>query len=88
MTLGGNVGRNCLSSDEGDRQDRIGVPAADTAEDEGAGRLADRPGAADEGVASVHNEAAAPGRELLLPHGGEARERAKDGLLPGTASTG
>ena len=55
---------------------------------EGAGRLADGPGAADEGVASVHHEGPAPGRQLLLPHGGETRERAQDGLLPGAPPTG
>ena len=60
----------------------------DTAEDEGAGRLADGTGAAHEGVASVHHQGAAPGRELLLPHGGEARERAQDGLLPRAAPAG
>jgi len=63
-----NYGRN--------RQDRIGVSAADTAADEGAWRLADGARAADEGLAAVHHEGVAPGRELLLPHGGEAGERA------------
>ena len=75
-----NYGRN--------RQDRIGVSAADTAADEGARDVAGGAGASDERVAAVHNKGAAPGRELLLPHGGEARQRIEDGLLPGAASAG
>ena len=73
---------------ECNRQDRIGVSAADTATDEGARDVADGAGATDERVAAVHNESASPGRELLLPHGGEARERTQDGLLPGAPSAG
>ena len=73
-----NYGRN--------RQDRIGISAADTAADEGARDVADGAGASDERVAAVHNEGASPGRELLLPHGGEARQRIEDGLLPRAAS--
>ena len=75
-----NYGRN--------RQDRIGVSAADTAADEGAGDVADGAGASDERVAALHNEGASPGCELLLPYGGEARQRIEDGLLPGSASAG
>ena len=75
-----NYGRN--------RQDRIGVSAADTAADEGTGDVADGAGASDERVAAVHYEGASPGRELLLPHGGETRQRIEDGLLPGSASAG
>jgi len=52
------------------------------------GLLADGAGASDERVAAVHNEGASPGRELLLPHGGEARQRIEDGLLPGAAPAG
>ena len=65
--------------------DRIGSthPAAD----EGTGRITGGVGAADEGVASVHHKGPAPGRQLLLPHGGETRERAQDGLLPGAPPT-
>ncbi len=65
---------------------RIGVFAADTPADEGAGGVADGAGAADEGVAAIHHEGVAAGRELLVPHGGEARQRAQDGLLSGTPS--
>ena len=50
--------------------------------------VADGAGAADEGVAAVHHEGAAAGRELLVPHGGEARQRPQDGLLPRTPSKG
>ena len=56
--------------------DRIGVSAADTVADEGTGRLSDGTGAEDESVAAVRHEGTAPGRELLVPHGGEAGERA------------
>ena len=70
------------------RQDRVGFSAADTAADEGAGDVADGAGAADERVAAVHNKGASPGRKLLLPHGGEARQRIEDGLLPGVAPAG
>ena len=53
-----------------------------------SGDVADGSGAADEGVAPVHHEGAAPGRELLVPHGGEACQRAQDGLLPRTPPEG
>ena len=69
-----NYGRN--------RQDRIGISAADTAADEGTGDVADGAGASDERVAAIHNEGASPGRELLVPHRGEARQRAENGLFP------
>ena len=73
---------------EGNRQDRFGVSAAHFAADEGAGYFADGTGAAHEGVASVYHQGTPPGRELLLPHGGEARECAQDGLHAGASSTG
>ena len=75
-------------NNEGDRQDRLGVSAAHFAADEGAGYFADGAGTAHEGVAAVHHQGAASGRELLLPHGGEARERAQDGLHAGASSAG
>lgn len=56
--------------------------------DEGTWGVAVGACGADAGVASVHHQGAAPGRQLLLPHGGEAGERAQDGLLPRPASAG
>ena len=44
--------------------------------------------AADEGIAPVYHQGAAAGRQLLLPHGGEAGEGAQDGLLPRPAPVG
>ena len=45
-------------------------------------------GAADEGLQALHHEGAAAGRELLLPHRGEARPCPRDGLLPGIKGEG
>ena len=38
--------------------------------------------APDEGLQAVHHEGAASGRELLLPHGGQAGPCAGDGFFP------
>ena len=40
-----------------------------------------RAGAAHEGVEALHHEGPPPGRELLVPHGRETRQCARNGLL-------
>ena len=70
------------------RQNRICVSAADFAAHEGAGGFADGAGAADGGVAAVHHEGAAAGRQLFVPDGGETGERPEDGFLPGAKADG
>ena len=62
--------------------------AADTSADERAWDVTDGACAADEGVATVHHQGPPPGRKLLVPYGGEARECAEDGLLPRAPSEG
>ena len=77
-----------VKGNEGDRYNRVGVFEADIAADEGAWDVAVGARGADACVAAVHHESAAAGRQLLVPHGGEARECLEDGLLPGSPSAG
>ena len=60
----------------------LGLPTPDSSPHEGARSLPDRPREAHEGVAPLHHQGAAPGRQLLFPHCGQARPRTPNGLHP------
>ena len=74
-----------VSSDEGGGQNRVGVSAADTPADEAARNQPDGARPPEEGHEAVRDEGAEAGRELLLPHGGEAGACPRDGFLPRAA---